>query len=115
MQGLKLGLSRWTCADPEKRVYGGPDSPSGKSKCYVSLKILVQITWKIRKLPRQHSMLGHHQPTSKTPFKFPNPAEPYLHFQEVADTVVKNKLIKMQIKVDNRHLVQRERERERRD
>ena len=34
------------------------------------LAILVQIPWKITKPPSQHSMLGHHQHASETPFKW---------------------------------------------
>ena len=32
--------------------------------------ILIWIPWKITKLPRRHSMLGHHRPTSETTFKW---------------------------------------------
>ena len=34
------------------------------------LAILVRVPWKITKLPSQPSMLGHHRPTSETPFKW---------------------------------------------
>ena len=48
-----------------------PDpTPCKITKLYESLEILVRIPWKITELPSQHSMLGHHQPTSETPLKW---------------------------------------------
>ena len=53
---------------------GGGDRGSGHpwkiTKIKVFLAILVQIPWKITKLPSQQSMLGHHRPASETPFKW---------------------------------------------
>ena len=53
---------------------GGGDRGSGppwKSQKNIGfLAILVQIPWKITKLPSQHSTLSHHQHASETPFKW---------------------------------------------
>ena len=40
------------------------------AKYRVFLAILVQIPWKITKLPSQHSRLGHYQHASETPYKW---------------------------------------------
>ena len=55
-----------TCADLEGRAGGPP--PCKITKLCGSLAILVQILWKITKLPSQHSMLSHYQPANETPF-----------------------------------------------
>ena len=56
-------------ADPEGGGTGDPDLPENH-KNIEFLAILVQIPWKITKLPSHHSMLGHHQHASETPFKW---------------------------------------------
>ena len=52
-----------TCADPEGDW--ASETPSWKF-AITSLEILVQTPWKITKLPRQNSKLGHHRPTIET-------------------------------------------------
>ena len=55
-------------ADPERGT-GGPDPlKNHKNKGFLSSTGLDPL--KITKLPIQHSMLGHHQHTSETPFKW---------------------------------------------
>ena len=52
---------------------GGLDPTPPPLKNYKAigfLAILVQIYWKITKLPSHHSMLGQHQHASETPFKW---------------------------------------------
>ena len=57
-----------SCADLEG---DRGSAPTWKiTKLYGSLSILVRITWKITKPPRQHSILGHHQSASVTPLKW---------------------------------------------
>ena len=58
-----------TCADPEgDRGTGPPSLKNHKNIGFHSNTGLDSL--KIAKLPSQHSMLGHHQQTSKTPFKW---------------------------------------------
>ena len=47
---------------------GGPDPLENYKNNGFLMALLVQIPWKITKLPSQHSMIGHHQHTSETPF-----------------------------------------------
>ena len=47
---------------------GGPDPLENYKNNGFLIALLVQIPWKITKLPSQHSMIGHHQHTSETPF-----------------------------------------------
>ena len=51
-----------------------PDPEAGLGVCtlenHKAVWLMVPIHWKITKLPSQHSMLGHHQPASKTPFRY---------------------------------------------
>ena len=48
---------------------GGPDPLENyKNNGFLIIALLVQIPWKITKLPSKHSMIGHHQHTSETPF-----------------------------------------------
>ena len=59
-----------SCADPEG-VTGGPDPlPVKNHKNIGFLSNTGPGSLKIIKLPRQHSLLGHHRHASKTPFKW---------------------------------------------
>ena len=72
------------CTDPKGRVDRGswPPTPLKITKLWSSLAILVQILWKITKLPSQRSTVGHHQPASETPFKWPFAGGPMMvHFK----------------------------------
>ena len=57
-------------ADPEGGGAGGPDPPLETYKNIGFLSNTGPDSLKITKLPSQHSMLGHHRPASKTPFKW---------------------------------------------
>ena len=59
-----------------------PHSLENHKKLWSSLAILVQILWKITKLPSQRSTVGHHRPASETPFKWPYAGGPMMvHFK----------------------------------
>ena len=62
------------CADPDgERAYGPDPPPPWKitiMQGFLHVAILVRIPCKTTKLPSQHSMLGHHRPSSETPFKW---------------------------------------------
>ena len=51
-------------------VTGGPDPPLENYKNIGFLGNTGPDSLKITNLPCQHSMLGHHQPSSETPFKW---------------------------------------------
>ena len=48
----------------------GSEPPWKVTKIYAFLAILVQIPWKITKLPSQHPILGHYRHASKTPYTY---------------------------------------------
>ena len=56
------------CADPEGGGGAGGLDPPEKNIGFLSNTGLDPL--KITKLPSQHSMLGHHRPTSEAPFKW---------------------------------------------
>ena len=79
--GKKLrGHIAIACADPEEGI-GVPDPPPpGKSQSYRA-PLANCHPKKIKKLPSQHSMLGHHRPASETPFKWVFAVRPLMaHF-----------------------------------